>query len=293
MSNNQVMLRKNNNFLKVIHSKISKQFIFYIIITLVAIWVVLPFAWMLSTSFKGTEAIRTIPIRWIPKNPTFDSFIRVFNLSSYNFWQASYNSFFLAITCTTVGVLSATTAAFVFSKIEFKGRDKLFLLYLATMMIPSTVTMIPNYTILKGLYLLDTFTGLIILSLNNTFGVFLMRQTMMGIHNAYIEAAIMDGASMRSIFFRIMIPMCRPTLATLVLMSFMGSWNAYLQPLLVLSSNDKQTLPLVLATLSGQMSGKENVTMAGAVLTIIPILIVYIFSNKYVDKGLENGGVKA
>lgn len=270
-----------------------KRFIFYIIITFVTLMVILPFAWMLSTSFKGAEAIRTIPIRWIPEKPTVGNYLRIFNLTSYNFWQASYNSFFLAVTCTIVGVFSATTAAFVFSKIDFKGRDKLFLLYLATMMIPSTVTMIPNYTILKGLNLLDSFSGLIILSLNNTFGVFLMRQTMMGIHDAYIEAAVMDGATSWSVFFKIMLPMCKPTLATLLLMNFMGSWNSYLQPLLVLSSNDKQTLPLVLATLNGQMSGKENITMAGAVLTIIPILIVYIFLNKYVDYGIDSGGIKA
>lgn len=293
MYNLQSAGSKKNGYIKIIHSNIVKQTLFYLIITLVTLMVILPFAWMLSTSFKGNEAIRTIPIKWIPEKPTFDNYFKIFNLSSYNFWQASYNSLFLAITCTAVGVFSATSAAFVFSKIEFRGRDKLFLLYLATMMIPATITMIPNYTILKGLNLLDSFTGLIILSLNNTFGVFLMRQTMMGVHNAYLEAAIVDGASMWSIFFKIMLPMCKPTLATLLLMSFMGSWNSYLQPLLVLSSNDKQTLPLVLATLNGQMSGKENVTMAGAVLTIIPILVVYIFLNKYVDYGLDSGGVKA
>jgi multiple sugar transport system permease protein len=293
MYNIQNVSKSKNAYLGIFPKHKIKLFVFYIIITLVTVAVILPFAWMLSTSFKGTEAIRTIPIRWIPKNPTFGNYIRIFNMSSYNFWQASYNSFLLAITCTIVGVFSATTAAFVFSKVEFKGQDKLFLVYLATMMIPATVTMIPNYTILKGLNLLDSFAGLIILSLNNTFGMFLMRQTMMGIHNAYLEAALMDGASMWSIFFKIMMPMCRPTLATLLLMSFMGSWNSYLQPLLVLSSNNKQTLPLVLATLNGQMSGKENVTMAGAVLTIIPILVVYIFLNKYVDYGLDSGGIKA
>lgn len=270
-----------------------KMPLFYLAITFVAVVVILPFAWMLSTSFKGAEAIRTIPIRWIPEDPTLDNYNRIFNLTSYNFWRASFNSFYLAVTCTAVGVFSATTAAFVFSKIEFKGRDKLFLLYLATMMIPFTVTAIPNYTILKGLNLLDTYTGLILLSLNNTFGVFMMRQTMSGIHDAYIEAAVMDGASAWKVFFKIMIPMCKPTLATLLLMNFMGSWNAYLQPLLYLSSNEKQTLPLILATLNGQMQGKENFTMAGAVLTVLPILVVYVFLNKYVDEGLESGGVKA
>ncbi|MFA9463312.1 MAG: carbohydrate ABC transporter permease [Velocimicrobium sp.] len=269
-----------------------KRVIFYIILVIAILMVVLPFAWMLSTSFKGNEAIRTIPIRWIPQNPTFDNYKKIFHMSSYSFWQAGFNSFYLAITCTIVSVLSATMAAFVFSKIEFKGREKLFMVYLATMMIPATVTMIPNYTILNQLHLLDTFTGLILMSLNNTFGVFLMRQAMIGINNAYLEAALMDGASLRQIFVKIMLPMTKPTLFTLILMNFMGSWNAYLQPLLVLSSNDKQTLQLVLATLNGQLKGKENITMAGAVISILPIVIVYIMVQKYIDQGLEIGGVK-
>lgn len=293
MYNLQTATINKKSYKKIVPIHALKELIFYLIITALAITVMLPFVWMLSTSFKGAEAIRTIPIKWIPEDPTWDNYIRMFHLTSYNFWRACFNSFYLAVACTGVGVFSATTAAFVFSKIEFKGREKLFLLYLATMMIPVTVTSIPNYTILKGLGLLDTYTGLILLSLNNTFGVFLMRQTMSGIHDAYIEAATMDGATAWRVFFKIMIPMCKPTLATLILMNFMGSWNSYLQPLLFLSSNDKQTLPLILATLNGQMQGKENFTMAGAVLTVIPILVVYMFLNKYVDNGLDSGGVKA
>ncbi|MDF2474307.1 MAG: conserved rane protein of unknown function [Anaerocolumna sp.] len=266
--------------------------LFYIILFVVIVMIILPFLWMLSTSFKGTEAIRTIPIKWVPKDPTWDNYIKIFNLSSYSFWRAGFNSFYLAITCTAVSVMSASMAAYVFAKMEFKGRDKLFLVYLATMMIPVTVTMIPNYTILNHLNLLDTFTGLILMALNNTFGVFLMRQSMMGVHNAYLEGALMDGASMRQIFFRIMLPMTKPTLFTMILMNFMGSWNSYLQPLLVLSSNDKQTLQLVLATLNGQLKGKENITMAGAVISILPILVVYVSVQKYINQGLEIGGLK-
>lgn len=273
-------------------TKKKKTKLFYLILIVMIIMIVLPFLWMLSTSFKGAEAIRTIPIRWIPQNPTGANYIKIFNLSSYNFWKAGFNSFYLAITCTTVSVLSATMAGFIFAKVEFKGRDKLFLVYLATMMIPATVTMIPNYTILNHLKLLDTFTGLILMALNNTFGVFLMRQSMMGVHNAYLEAALIDGASMLQIFFKIMLPMTRPTLFTMILMNFMGSWNSYLQPLLVLSSNNKQTLQLVLATLNGQLKGKENITMAGAVITILPILLVYILVQKHIDQGLEIGGIK-
>ena len=281
----------HNKFKKNVASKI-KRVLFYIVLLIVILVIILPFAWMLSTSFKGAEAIRTIPIKWIPEKPTWNNYIKIFNMSSNNFWRAGWNSFFLATACTIVSVLSATMAAFIFAKIEFKGREKLFMVYLATMMIPTTVIMIPNYTILNHLNLLDTFTGIILMSLNNTFGVFLMRQSMMAINNAYLEAALMDGATLRKIFINIMIPMSKPTLCTLILMNFMGSWNAYLQPLLVLSSNEKQTLQLVLATLNGQLKGKENITMAGAVISILPIVIVYIIVQKYIDQGLEIGGVK-
>jgi len=290
LKKNDAIFYKRKRNKKIINTlKISS---FYIILLIVILMIVLPFAWMLSTSFKGVEAIRTIPIRWIPENPTFDNYKKIFNMSSYSFWRAGFNSFYLAVTCTIVSVLSATMAAFVFSKIEFRGREKLFMVYLATMMIPTTVIMIPNYTILNHLHLLDTFSGLILMSLNNTFGVFLMRQAMMGVSNAYLEAAMMDGATLRQIFIKIMLPMTKPTLFTLILMNFMGSWNSYLQPLLVLSSNDKQTLQLVLATLNGQLKGKENITMAGAVISILPIVVVYVIVQKYIDQGLEIGGIK-
>lgn len=273
-----------------------KKILFYLLITVCAFIIILPFIWMITTSLKGYGAIRTIPIKWIPKNPTLDNYKQVFNLRIFSFWRSAYNSFFLAITNTFVMVMSATMAAFVFAKVEFKHREKIFLLYLSVMMIPETVTLIPNYTILNALHLLDTFLGVIVLSLmsySTAVNIFIMRQSMKSVSNAYIEAAGMDGASMITIFFKIMIPMCKPTLATITLMSFMASWNAYLKPLIILSSNKKITLQLALATMSGQMEGKENVLMAGAVLTIIPILLVYIYTQRFVDNGIDTGGVKA
>ena len=183
-------------------------------------------------------------------------------------------------------------AAFVFAKLPFKGSGKLFGLYLATMMIPGTVTMVPNYIILRVLNLLDTYTGLILPSLANAFGVFLMRQSMMSVNDAYLESAHLDGASLYRIFFQIMLPMVLPTLSTMVLLSFMGSWNSYLWPLIVLTSTDKQTLQVVLGNMNGMYKNNEHVLMAGAVLTILPILVVYLISQKYVDQGISLGGLK-
>lgn len=259
---------------------------------LIVLCTILPFAWMISSSFKGSEAIRTIPIRWIPEHPTLEGYERVFNMQGFSFTRASLNSLILAVACTLAAVGSASMAAFVFAKLPFRGSGKLFGLYLATMMIPGTVTMVPNYIILRVLGLLDTYTGLVLPSLANAFGVFLMRQSMMGVHDAYLESAYLDGASLSRIFFQIVLPMVTPTLSTMILLSFMGSWNSYLWPLIVLTSTEKQTLQVVLGNMNGMYKNNEHVLMAGAVLTILPILAVYLVSQRYVDQGISLGGLK-
>ncbi|MBR1585345.1 MAG: carbohydrate ABC transporter permease [Clostridia bacterium] len=272
--------------------KIAREALFYLLLLIIVLFTVLPFLWMISSSFKGAEAIRTIPIRWIPEHPTVEGYQRVFNMQGFSFARSSLNSLLLAVACTIVAVGSAAMAAFVFAKLPFKGSGKLFGLYLATMMIPGTVTMVPNYIILRTLGLLDTYTGLILPSLANAFGVFLMRQSMLSVNDAYMESAYLDGASLYRIFFRIMLPMVMPTLSTMVLLSFMGSWNSYLWPLIVLTSTNKQTLQVVLGNMNGMYKNNEHVLMAGAILTILPILVVYLISQRYVDQGISLGGLK-
>ncbi|MBQ8088854.1 MAG: carbohydrate ABC transporter permease, partial [Clostridia bacterium] len=169
------------------YRRFAKGVLFYAMLAFIVVITILPFAWMVSSSFKGSEAIRTIPIRWIPEHPTLEGYRRVFNMQGFSFGRASLNSLVLAIACTVVAVGSASMAAFVFAKLPFKGSGKLFGLYLATMMIPGTVTMVPNYIILRTLGLLDTYTGLILPSLANAFGVFLMRQSMLSVNDAYME----------------------------------------------------------------------------------------------------------
>ena len=272
--------------------KAVRGVLFYGMIALIVLMTIMPFLWMISSSFKGEEAIRTIPIRWIPERPTLEGYQRVFNMQGFSFTRASLNSLFLAVASTAVEVGSATMAAFVFAKLPFRGSGKLFGLYLATMMIPGTVTMVPNYIILRVLGLLDTYTGLVLPKLAYAFGVFLMRQSMLAVNDAYMESAFLDGATLARIFRSIMLPMVVPTLATMTLLSFMGSWNSYLWPLIVLTSTDKQTLQVVLGNMNGMYKNNEHVLMAGAVLTILPILVVYLVSQKYVDQGISLGGLK-
>ena len=265
---------------------------FYVMVVLMAALTLLPFLCMLSSSFKGSEAIRTIPIRWIPERPTLEGYIRVFNMPGFSFGRASLNSLFLALATTLVQVLSACMAAFVFAKLPFRGSDKLFGLYLATMMIPGTVTMVPNYIILRIMGLLDSYTGLILPALANAFGVFLMRQAMITVPDSYLESAMLDGASLYRVFLVILLPMVAPTFFTLVLLAFMGAWNSYLWPLIVLTSTSKQTLQVVLGNMNSMYRNNEHVLMAGAVLTILPILLVYVLSQRRVDSGIALGGLK-
>lgn len=272
--------------------KAVRGVLFYGMIALIILMTIMPFLWMISSSFKGEEAIRTIPIRWIPERPTLEGYQRVFNMQGFSFTRASLNSLFLAVASTAVEVGSATMAAFVFAKLPFRGSGKLFGLYLATMMIPGTVTMVPNYIILRVLGLLDTYTGLVLPKLAYAFGVFLMRQSMLAVNDAYMESAFLDGATLARIFRSIMLPMVVPTLATMTLLSFMGSWNSYLWPLIVLTSTDKQTLQVVMGNMKGMYKNNEHVLMAGAVLTILPILAVYLATQRYVDQGISLGGLK-
>ncbi|HPY94045.1 MAG TPA: carbohydrate ABC transporter permease [Clostridia bacterium] len=276
---------------KLLRRQIPKA-LFAALVLAAALFTLLPFLFMLSSSFKGEEAIRTIPIRWIPERPTLEGYIRVFNMPGFSFPRASLNSLFLALATTLVQVLSACMAAFVFAKLPFRGSGRLFGLYLATMMIPGTVTMVPNYIILRLLGLLDSYTGLILPALANAFGVFLMRQAMMTVSDSYLESAMLDGASLYRAFFAILLPMVSPTLFTLILLAFMGSWNSYLWPLIVLTSTGKQTLQVVLGNMNSMYRNNEHVLMAGAVLTILPILLVYLLSQRRVDSGIALGGLK-
>lgn len=273
-------------------ARLLSRGLFYVVLSVMALITLLPFLWMVSSSFKSSETIRTLPIRWIPEHPTVEGYMRVFNMPGFSFGRATFNSLLLSLACTFVQVMSACMAAFVFTKLPFKGSNKLFGLYLATMMIPGTVTMVPNYIILRVCGLLNTYTGLILPSLANAFGVFLMRQAMMSVNDSYLESAMLDGASLYRVFFTIMLPMVAPTLATMVLLAFMGSWNSYLWPLIVLTGTEKQTLQVVLGNMNSMYRNNEHVLMAGAVLTILPVLAVYLLSQNKVDNGIALGGLK-
>ncbi len=250
----------------------------------------IPFLWMISTSLKNNQALLAIPIEWVPKEVTFASYKKV--LTELPFIRSTVNSIIVTLSSTALTLLSSSMAAFIFAKYDFKHKNLLFVLYLMSMMIPIQVTGIPIFIILTRLGLNNSFAGVIFPSIFNVFAIFLLRQYMKGISNDFIEAAYMDGANLFQIFFKIVFPMSIVPITTLFVINFMNYWNDYFWPLIILTSPEKATLPVLLSKLNAQYGTEYNTLMAGSLVSMTPILIVYAFAQKYFIQGIQEGGVK-
>ncbi len=263
---------------------------YYIISILLAVLALIPFLWMISTSLKSRGALMSIPIEWIPAEPTLDAYTEVF--SRFPFLRTIGNSLFISVAFTLITLVSASMAAFAFAKLRFRGSGVILSIYIATMMIPTQVTMIPLFVVMNRLGLIDSYASVILPSMFKPFAVFLLVQQMKTIPNDYLDAARIDGAGLFHICFRVALPLCIPTLATLAVTTFMESWNDYLWPLLMLTDRNKMTLPIALSTLNGQYNTEYNVLMAGSLVSMIPIIIIYIAAQKQFKAGLMAGGIK-
>ena len=263
---------------------------YYIISILLAVLALIPFLWMISTSLKSRGALMSIPIEWIPTEPTLDAYTEVF--SRFPFLRTIGNSLFISVAFTLITLVSASMAAFAFAKLRFRGSGVILSIYIATMMIPTQVTMIPLFVVMNRLGLIDSYASVILPSMFKPFAVFLLVQQMKTIPNDYLDAARIDGAGLFHICFRVALPLCIPTLATLAVTTFMESWNDYLWPLLMLTDRNKMTLPIALSTLNGQYNTEYNVLMAGSLISMIPIIIIYIAAQKQFKAGLMAGGIK-
>ena len=261
-----------------------------LILTLITTISLIPFFWMISTSLKDGGAIMSLPIEWIPKEVSFDAYKKIF--TKLPFIKSLTNSIIITLFSTALTLLSSSMAAFVFAKFDFKFKKILFTLYLASMMIPIQVTGIPIFIILTKLHLTNTYFGVIIPAVFNVFAIFLLRQYMKSIPDSYIEAAILDGANFFQVFVHVIIPMSIIPMTTLFVINFMNYWNDYFWPLIILTEPDKMTLPVILSKMNSQYGTEYNTLMAGALVSLIPILIVYSFSQKYFIKGIQDGGIK-
>lgn len=263
----------------------------YIILILGAISMIVPFLWMLSTALKTDAATFVLPPEIIPKEITFNNFIKVSELMPvFRFFM---NSLGVAVTITVGQLIICSMGGFAFARIDFKGRNLIFLLYLGTLMIPSQVTLTPLFILMKYLGWINTYKALIIPSMFKVaFGTFLMKQFFMNVPKSIEEAAFLDGVGYFKLFKDIFVPLAKPALATLSIFSFMESWNNFLWPLIVTNDTLHMTLPLGLSVLQGRWATNWNLLMAGTVINVLPILIVYIFAQKYFIEGLTHTGIK-
>ena len=262
----------------------------YAVLLLGAIIMLLPFVWMVSTSLKTGEATFVTPPQLIPASPTTINYEKAFGAVPMG--QFLVNSVFVSVTSTVLMVLNCAMAGYAFARIRFPGRDIIFYAYLATLMIPQQVTLVPLFVLMTWLDWGNTYQALILPSSFGAFGTFLLRQFFLQLPREVEEAAFMDGAGYVRIFFTIGLQLARPALATLAVFSFMASWNSFLWPLIITSNQAMMTLPVGLSFLNGRYTTDWNVLMAGAVIGTVPIIAVYVFAQKYIIQGLATTGLK-
>jgi multiple sugar transport system permease protein len=254
-----------------------------------SIVMLVPFAWMLSTSLKESRDVFVYPPQWVPQPVVWENYQETVTVMPFG--RFYLNSAIQAVSVTVLQLLTASLAAFAFARLHFRGRDALFLLYLATMMIPFPVTMIPNFIVMRYLNWIDTFRALILPPAFSAFSTFLLRQYFLSIPTELDDAARVDGASSFRIWWQIVLPLSGPALATLAIFTFLGQWNSFLWPLVVTNSEKMQTLPVGLAAFQGQYSIQWNLLMAGSVIAVLPILAIYIVGQKWFVRGITLTGM--
>jgi len=269
----------------------SKKLIITLLLIPCALIAMLPFIWMILASLKTGAEIRQLPATFWPTQITWNNYQRILNDPRLPLSLFYKNSFFVAGITTALTLFTSSLFGYVLAKFSFRGRNILFGFILATMILPFQVTMIPSYLILLKLGLLYKLWGLILPAGISAFGIFLMRQFSLGIPTDLLDAARIDGASEWRIFSRIAVPLLSPAIASLGLLSFMCTWNAYLWPLIVLK-DDTRTLPIILTWFSNQHGNRIELTMAAAVLISIPILIVFLVCQKWLVKGITLTGLR-
>jgi len=264
----------------------------YFVLILGSIIAMMPFIWMILATFKTGAEVRQIPPTFFPNEFTLENYKTIFNDPQLPLGLFYRNSMIVAISNTVLVLLTSSLFGFIFAKYEFKGKRLLFWFILATMMIPFQVTMIPGYLILVKLGLVNKLAGLIIPSAISAFGIFLVTQFAKSIPNEMMDAARVDGASEWRIYRSIAIPQLGPAMATLGMLTFMSNWNAYLWPLIVLTEQDVRTLPIILNWYSTQHSNQIHLTMTASVLVILPIMVVFLLSQRWIVRGLTLSGMK-
>ena len=265
--------------------------VLYVILFIGLLLMVGPFIWMLLGSFKPNAEFLRTPPTWLPENPTFDNYTVLFD--RLDFPRYFFNSTLVAGLITAGNLIFAPMLGYALAKVSFAGKRVLLLLVLATLMLPAAATLIPLFVLMSYLDLVNTYPGLVLPFLAGPFGVFLTRQFFSGLPDELLEAARIDGASEFRIFWRIALPLAGPVLATLGILTFLGSWNGFIYPLIMAQSPDLYTLPVALATFAtGQHQAEHGLLMAGSVVLVVPVLIVFILMQRWITEGISTTGLK-
>ena len=257
---------------------------------LIAIVSLAPLAWMISVSFMSMGEASHFPPPLLPSEATLDSYRTLFARTGMG--RNFLNSLLVSGAITLLSLLVNTMAGYAFAKLRFRGRDRIFQVLLAALVIPAQVAMLPLFLLMKELGLVNSFGGVIVPALASVFGIFLVRQYARSIPDELLEAARIDGAGELRIFFQVVLPMLKPVLVTLAIFTFMGSWNDFMWPLIVLTDQANYTLPVALASLSREHIMDVEMMMAGAVVTVLPVLLLFLALQRYYIQGLLLGSVK-
>ncbi|GAB7193451.1 carbohydrate ABC transporter permease [Kineococcus sp. NUM-3379] len=262
----------------------------YVLLSALTLAVLVPFVWMVSSSLKQDNQVFSIPVRWIPEEFLWSNYVDIWTRIPMAVYVR--NSLFLAVSITFLQVLTGSFAAYGFAKVRFPGRDVLFLAYIATIAVPWQAYMVPQYILMQKAGLTNTFTALVLLQAFGAFGVFLMRQYYMTIPDELCEAARIDGLSEYGIWARIVLPLSKPALASLALLTFVHTWNDYMGPFIYLTSNELWTVQLGLRSFVGLYDAEYAMIMTGSVLSVLPILLIFLVGQRYFIQGIATAGMK-
>ena len=268
----------------------TQRALIYSLLAIGALLALLPMMWMVSASLMPSGEASTFPPHFFPTKITFAHYFDLFTRLSLGRYLA--NSAFIAITVTILSLAINSMAGYAFAKLRFRGRDKLYRVLSAALVLPVQVSMLPLFLLLKNMGMINTYWGVIIPGLSSIFGIFLVRQYALSIPEEMLDAARVDGASELRIFWSIVVPGIVPILATLSIWTFLATWNDFMWPLIVLSDESHYTLPVALANLSGEHVQDTELMMAGSVITVIPVLLVFLFLQRYYIQGVMAGSVK-
>ena len=284
MSSTAVVMKKKKS------SAVLRRVLLYIVLILIAVIMVVPFLWMLSTSLKTQYDAVKIPPVWIPDPPQWENYVKLFTEQPMS--QFMLNTIKIVFFVVLGQLFFSSLAAYSFARISFKGRNVVFFFYIATLMVPGQVTMIPTYLMFAKAGLTDNHLALILPAFFSAFGVFLLRQFFMSLPRELEEAAEIDGCNPFMTYWRIMLPLVVPAMLTLGVFTLMNTWNDYMGPLIYLSSPEKYTMTLGIAYFKGVYTTQWNLVMAGSIVSVVPILIAYLCAQKYFSEGIAFSGVK-